>query len=287
MGAAGVERSSRQRDKRGQLRLRAKSIGCCPELSGSESARTKSLPAELAVCFGVISGRPPYYPQRHREQYAKRVSTWLADWVPAYVRSVFASEKSHWSPLAWRALEEDGIQHVLLAAIRRGPERWARTSDEHALWWTKKVVKNFVVSEGVRRRCQQGDIEIALRCSAGPFDAPRDAEIAIRKSLIEATKLLRQELCLLARPRDVALVLRSFDELMAFALGFHDEGDGLVCARGSDRARQRRMRARRLAEAALRRLAKRKTPEAGLDRLAALVGLGHAKKLSQASRGGL
>ena len=191
---------------------------------------------------------------RRREREAQRLLTWLASWIPGYSRSVFASERRYWSADAWCELEGDAVQHVLLAAVRRGPDRWARTSDEHALLWTKKVVRNFVVSHYVRARQQRKQIG---EPSANASDI--DSQIETRLSMLKLAKLLRDELAAITRPRDLTVALNSFDELLHFA---SHQSSGPQGARARDRAKHRRQRVRRLAQLAVTRLAARVASDA-------------------------
>ena len=91
------------------------------------------LPVGVAMRFCSLAAVSSLEGASCRERDAQQLLAWLSKWIPAYARNVFAAERAHWQSLDWRAFEQDVVQHTLLACIRRGSARWARTTDEHAL----------------------------------------------------------------------------------------------------------------------------------------------------------
>lgn len=196
-----------------------------------------TLPEGLATCFALLATQLTANPTA-RETQARRLSSWLASWIPAYLRSCFPSERARWQRADWQAFEEDVVQHTLLASLRRGVARWSRTTDDHALRWIRAVVRNFLVSHGVRWRQRRDALTL-------PPDAERDTveiELVAQQSFVKSVELLRRQIPFLVRRRDLASAERLFDELVATTLAGAN-----VLDKSSDLARQRRRRGRRLA----------------------------------------
>jgi hypothetical protein len=91
-----------------------------------------------------------------------------------------------------------------VAVLSRGAARWAATTDEHALSWAKAVLRNFVISQGVRWRARRMEVHGAL----APLLAPDNDQC---RTVVELLDLLRQELCWVVRARDRASMLRAFE----------------------------------------------------------------------------
>jgi hypothetical protein len=230
----------------------------------------RNAPAGLAGSFGAVAAaetaKSASARSSNRERHAERLLAWLEEWSPAYLRFVFASERKRWAVHAWYDLERDAIQHALLAGVGRGASRWADTSDEHALRWTKLVMKNFVISECSRTRIRRESLRAGTTS-----DRPLEAEVLMRRTVLNLLAQLRSELGLLVRPRDRDCVLRSFDELVAFSLAGTTRPD---CP-DSDKVRQRRKRVRRLIARAMKRIGDRMTTSSerqDLVELAVLLG---------------
>jgi hypothetical protein len=220
--------------------------------SADPKNKQAALPTGLAVSFHCLAAQASPQLESRRQDDARRLLRWLSQWIPAYARSVFATERTRWRKADWDELERDVIQHTLLACIHYGAERWARTTDDHALRWTRKVVKNFLISNGFRWRMRNQAPEIALL----PVADAQESEIHVQRTFVKFVRLMRGEIQELVRPRDVAAALLLFDEFVSCVLvSGHGEADSALNTRASSRSRQRRRRGRLMAARAWQRLA--------------------------------
>ena len=202
---------------------------------------THELPVGLAVSYAALaSSQGRHGPAGNPANYAaRRVFSWLSIWIPRYLRCTFSYERRWWSRGEWRQVEEDAVQHGLLAVLIRGTECWRRTTDDHALRWTKAVARNFVITQCVRLRTRRALVE------SSPLPVVEiDEALQIRESLTSLISLVRIELSSIARPRDLASVLEAYDELITFSFRSMQQHEDLAVP-GSDRARHRRLRTRR------------------------------------------
>jgi hypothetical protein len=249
----------------------------CPNIS----LETETLPTGLAASYASLSSLPArdVGQARRSDRAARRVYGWLSTWVPPYLRGTFRSERQCWHHAEWREVEEDAVQHGLLAVLVRGTERWTCTTDDHALRWTKAVVRNFVISQCARPRARRAVLPLGL------VAVPETDEVVnARDSLLRLISLVRVEVHALVRPRDRLSALDAYDELVAFSFRSLKCGKP-VSAASSDRVRHRRLRARRLVHRVIDDLISRNIAyEARTDllRFAWLMGVelrpGHGRK---------
>jgi len=217
----------------------------------TKSATTRSDISGLSVSFAIIaSGNSADSSREARQRLA-----WLSGWLPGYLRAVFARERLRWPRAAWIALEEDAAQHLVLAAIQRGPRRWQMITDEHAFNWSKAVVRHFVISEAIRRRARADALSTTLQEATD--DSPESC-VSLRQSTVRPISLLRTRVSMLVRARDAPSVLQAFDELVLHTLA-DPRSNSYEGTESAARGRQRRRRTRRLVARAAAQLRSRIT----------------------------
>lgn len=230
---------------------------------GDSLNERSALPVGLATSFAILSrGVGP-----RREREARRLLVWLARWTPGYLRRVFSSERLRWGGEVWQEIERDAVHHVLLAVLLDGSVEWAHGSDELALRWTKRVIRNFILTNTARARGRKQKL-LELPYHEEVLQPDWTEALTARELLVK----MRSEIPALVRARDLRSSIALFDDCIrdAFCLRERD------AQRSVSGNRQRRRRGRLLAGRAWSRVTTdldRDVTREELQSIALLLGL--------------